>query len=270
MGTPIAQADCTKQAADPASAQRALAEAAPGDRVCLSGNVGRVEVRRSGTPTQPISVLGGGKVVTEGVTVEADNVLIDGVNADKPKAPGMLLRGNNITVQNSAIVSPREGDGDGIRFFGTNIRILHNLVRNTVGTKERHADALQTFATSEQYPASRDILIEANRFEDIANICLIAEGPNSEAGDGSGEGTTTNIVFRNNFCQNGAGQALLFDDVSNVTVQDNEIVGDVENGIILKNKSTGARVGGNKIAPHIESEIWVDDSSKSGYQGPRG
>ena len=40
---------------------------------------------------------------------------------------------------------------------------------------------MQTFATDDNHPASQNVLIDSNRCEDIDNICLIAEGPNSEA-----------------------------------------------------------------------------------------
>lgn len=245
-----------------------LAASVPGDRICLSGDTGRLEINRPGTPSQPIVILGGGKANTAGMNVEADNILVDGIIATRPQAPGFLLRGKNITVQNSSVISPQGGDGDGMRFFGSNIKILHNLVRNTVGRDERHADAIQTFATGESSPASQDILIEGNRFEDIANICLIAEGPNSEAGDGSGVGNSTNIAFRDNYCQSGAGQAVLIDDVTNVKLENNEIVGTHENAFELQNNSTGARVDGNKIAEGSASKVYVDDSSMNGYQGP--
>jgi hypothetical protein len=112
------------------------------------------------------------------------------------------------------------------------------------------------------------VRIEANRCERIDNICLIAEGPNSEAGDGSGEGRSTNFVFTNNYCDNGAGQALFVDDVSNVTVTNNQIVGAITKAFAFQNESTGATVRDNEINAGIGYEVGMDESSQDRYQGP--
>ncbi len=270
VGVPEAQTNCTKQATDSSSMQSALADPAAGDRICLSGDMGgkRLEIKKSGTPEQPIVVLGGGKTTTKGITIEASNIVVDGVAARQPDAPGISMTGTNITVQNSTSISPQGGDGDGFRFFGSNIKILHNLVRNTGGCGKCHADAIQTFATDDQHVASQDVLIDGNRFEDIANMCLIGEGPNSEAGDGSGNGQSTRFTFSNNYCDNRAGQATFVDDVTNVTIKGNQIVGKIDKAFSFQNNATGGKVSGNKLNPGIKYEVGMDGSSSDGYQGP--
>jgi hypothetical protein len=249
---------------------QALGGAVPGTRICMTGDMGaaRLVLARSGTPERPIVILGGGRTTTQGITIEADHVVVDGVIAREPRAPGISLKGTNITLKNSASLSPRGGDGDGIRFWGKDLQILHNTITDTRGTDERHADCMQTFATDNDHPASQNVLIDSNRCEKIDNICLIAEGPHSEAGDGSGEGRSRNFVFSNNFCDNGAGQALFLDDVANVQVVNNQIVGDVDKAFSFQNRATGAKVVGNKVASHIRYEVGIDASSDQGYQGP--
>jgi Right handed beta helix region len=271
MGQAEAQTGCTARAGDPDGMRRVVTSASPGDRICLTGDMGstRLNVERSGTADRPITILGGGNATTAGITVEANHIVIDGVIAREPRAPGMSLKGNNLTIKNSASLSPREGDGDGIRFWGNDIKILHNTIRDTRGTDERHADCMQTYATDEDHPASQNVLIDSNRCEMIDNICMIAEGPDSEAGDGSGDGRSTNFVFSNNHCDNGAGQALFVDDVSNIQVINNNIVGKVNKAFAFQNKSTGVTVQGNRIAPGIRYEVAIDDSSRPGYQGPK-
>ena len=269
-GQPQARSNCTKEANNAVAMRQALDAAAPGDRICLDGDMGeaRLSINRSGQPNQPIVVLGGGATITRGITVEASHVLIDGVRAQDPEAPGIDLSGTSLTVQNSAVISPRGGDGDGIRFWGQDIKILRNLVSDTRGRVENHADAIQTYATDPEHPASQDVVIDGNRFERIDNICLIAEGPNSEAGDGSGEGQSSNFVFSNNYCDNGAGQAVFVDDVSKVSVTNNEITGGIDKAFAFQNGATGATVNGNKLNPAIGYEVGMDDSSTDGYQGP--
>jgi hypothetical protein len=269
-GAPEPQLGCTAEANDPEAMRRVLSAARPGSRICVRGDMGsaRLTLTRSGAADQPIVVLGGGRAVTGGVTVDADNVVVDGIIARDPEAPGMSLRGTNITVTNSVVASPRGGDGDGIRFWGRDIRIKHNTVTDTRGQDERHADCMQTFATDEQHPASQDVLIEANRCERIDNICLIAEGPNSEAGDGSGVGRSRRIVFRDNYCDNRAGQAVFVDDVSGVAVVGNRIVGPVSKAFAFQNGATGALVRDNELASEIDYEVGMDDSSEDGYHGP--
>ncbi|GAA5173009.1 hypothetical protein GCM10023321_73720 [Pseudonocardia eucalypti] len=270
VGAPTPQANCTKSASDAAGMAQAVGGATPGERICVTGNMGaeRLTVRSSGSPDRLITILGGGKATVAGITVEADNVIVDGFTVQQPSAPGASLTGTNVMLRNTAIRSPRGGDGDGIRFWGDQIRILHNTISDTVGQDQRHADCMQTFATDEQHPASTDVLIDGNRCEKIDNICLIAEGPASEAGDGSGQGKSRHIVFSNNFCENRAGQALFVDDVSDMQVVGNEIVGGVDKAFAFQNGSTGAKVSGNRLAQGIDYEVGMDDSSRQGYQGP--
>lgn len=270
MGQAEPLTNCTADVRDPGALESAMNSAGPGDRICITGDMRgeRVKLERSGTKDRPIVILGGGQAITKGVTIEADHVVVDGIVAQQPEAPGISLKGTNITLKNSASLSPRKGDGDGIRFWGTDLKILHNTIRDTRGTDERHADCMQTFATDDDHPASQNVLIDSNRCEDIDNICLIAEGPNSEAGDGSGEGRSTRIVFSNNYCDNGAGQAVFLDDVTNAQVINNDIVGKVNKAFSFQNDSTGAKVSGNRIAPSIKYEVGIDESSEDGYDGP--
>jgi hypothetical protein len=269
-GVPQAQLNCTKQASDGAAMARVLAAAAAGDRICLSGDMAgaRLTVTNSGTPDRPIVVLGGGRTITGGITVEADNVAVDGVASEQPEAPGISLSGHNLAVTNSTVHQPKGGDGDGIRFWGTHLTIAHNTITDTRGQNKRHADCMQTFATDSDYPASQDIKIDSNRCERIDNICLIAEGPHSEAGDGSGEGRSTRFEFINNYCDNRAGQAVFLDDISDAVITGNQIVGHLDKAFGLQNEATGAVVRDNRINPLIGYEVGIDDSSEDGYSGP--
>jgi hypothetical protein len=265
-----AAANCTQQVSGSAGLQQALGSVGPGDTVCLAGDLGnvRLTVDRGGSADSPIIIRGDGRTVTKGISVEADNVIVDGFVAQEPEAPGVALKGGNITLRNTTINSPRQGDGDGIRFWGSNIKIVHNTITDTSNATGAHADCMQTYATDEDNPASQDILIDSNRCEKIDNNCLIAEGPNSSAGDGSGEGETRNITFSNNFCDNRASQAVLADDVRNMTITNNEIVGDINHAFAFQNESTNGVVSGNRVSS-VKYEVGMDDSSENSYNGPR-
>jgi len=262
---PVAVA-CTKRA-DGANLQATLDTAMPGDRVCATGNSpSRLRITRSGSPTAPILVLGDGAATVKGLEVKADNVVIAGLNLTGAVAPGAELIGTAITLVNNTITAPRGGDGDGIRFFGNNLRILHNTVSDVKNLQGAHADCMQTFATNS--PPSQHVLIDSNRCEKIDNQCLIAEGPNSSAGDGSGTGRSSDIVFTHNVCDSQASQAVMIDDVQNVSVTHNNIVGGNEKAFAFDNKSTGAKVSGNILGLHIGFEVGMDNTSKLGYLGP--
>ena len=278
VGKPDALANCTATATDAGSARTALEAAQPGSRICLQGDLGNEElqVRRSGTADQPITILGGGTATTGQINVKADHVVVDGVHLSKPRSPGFQLVGNDITVRANVIDSPqvvkKNDDGDGIRFFGDDIKIVGNLVRNVKnlnGQDGNHADAIQTFATSDEFGPSQRVLIDNNRFENVDNMCLIAEGPDSEAGDGTGEGSSSKFTVTNNYCDNGAGQAFFFDDISDVTLTGNTVVGKIDKAFSLQNNSTNATIRDNTIGPKVGFQVGMDDSSEEGYNGPK-
>ncbi|HWN33338.1 MAG TPA: right-handed parallel beta-helix repeat-containing protein [Pseudonocardia sp.] len=265
-----APAGCGTTVHDGDTMKQALAAAQPGSTICVLGDLGdaRLSIKTSGTAQAPIHVVGDGKTVVKGITVAANFIDVNGINAINPHAPGISLAGNNITLENSTSISPHGDDGDGIRFWGSNIVIRHNTIQHTSNAHKAHADCMQTFATDQDSPASQHILIDSNRCEDISNTCLIMEGPNSEAGDGSGVGASSDVTYVNNYCQNHADEALQIDDVQNLTVTNNEIAGEINHAFALQNLATGAKVNGNKLNPAIRYEVGMDDSSKPGYQGP--
>jgi hypothetical protein len=246
----------------------AVAKAKAGDRICVRGKVARrMTIERSGEPGKPIQVLGTGDTSVGGIRIKANHVVVDGFLVPDASAPGILMQGEGITVRNNVVQRPTGDDHDGLRFFGSDLRILHNTISDVRNKAGAHADCMQTYATNT--PPSKDVLIHSNRCEKIDNQCLIAEGPNSRAGDGSGKGRSSNITFTHNYCESGASQAVMIDNVQDVTVTFNEILGKNDKAFAFDNKSTGAKVGENRVAKGIPYEVGMDDSSKSGYRGPK-
>ncbi|MFD2414788.1 hypothetical protein [Amycolatopsis pigmentata] len=227
-----------------------------------------MEITKGGTADRPLIYAGHGQQVA-GIDVHADNVVVDDYTMNRPAAPGIEIHGNNVTVENSTVTAPQGGDGDGLRFFGNDIRILRNTITDTDNSTGAHADCMQTFATDDEDVASQHILIDGNRCERIDNMCLMAEGPNSEAGDGSGRGVSRDWTFRDNYCQTRqASQTVMIDDVQYVTLSGNTWAAGPDHAIGLQNHSTNAHVMNNKLDPSIRCEVGIDDSSRKGYQGP--
>ncbi|MBL1101418.1 right-handed parallel beta-helix repeat-containing protein [Streptomyces sp. 205] len=253
--------DCTRHLATPHEANSAR----PGDVVCFDGDISgdRLVITKGGTPREPVTYSGRGAAV-HGITIEADNVVVEGYRTDRPEAPGIELTGDHITVRNNTVTGPRGGDGDGIRFFGNDLKIVSNTVSRT-DNRNGHADCMQTFASDS--PPSRHVLIEGNRCRRVDNMCLMAEGPNDE--DGDGKGSTSDITVRNNYCETlTASQALMFEDVRNATIEGNTFAAPTHHAIGLAHGSTGAHVGGNELDPGIGYEVGIDASSMAGYEGP--
>ena len=243
--------------------------AKPGDTVCFTGGTlagTRLNVTTSGTASSPITITGEGDTPVKGIRVNASNVAVQGFNVVGAAAPGVQLKGNNLTLQSTTIDHPTGGDFDGIRFFGDDIKILHNRIVNITNTRGAHADCMQTFATTT--PTSHNVLISGNRCENIDNQCLIAQGPHSRAGDGSGKGESSGLTFTNNYCDAHASQAVHIDDFQDVTMTNNDIQGRVRKAFNFINKSTGASVGCNTLGSGVGTEVIIDRSSRSGYQGP--
>lgn len=258
---PITTPKCTITATRTSQVNTANA----GDTVCFSGDNlagSRLLITTSGTPEAPIVVTGDGGTVVKGIRVNADNVIVQGFNVLDASAPGVQLKGNNLTLQDTYIDHPTGGDYDGIRYFGDGIKILHNRVTNITNTGGAHADCMQTFATTT--PTSHSVLISGNRCEKIDNQCLIAQGPNSKAGNGSRRGESSGLTFTNNYCDAHASQAVQIDDTQNVTITNNDIQGKVSKAFNIVNDSTGANVGCNTIGTGVRTAMIMDTSSRSG------
>lgn len=267
-GTPVRTA-CTVQAASAAAVTRALAAAAPGARICVTGDLAgtRLRITRSGSAQAPIAVIGTGRTVVKGITVQASYVVVDGFQVLNAQAPGIEITGNNITVRNNTVVHPTGGDFDGLRFFGNNLAIVHNTISNITNTGGAHADCMQTFTNGE--PSSEHVLIDGNRCEHIDNQCLMAEGPGDVGDGGGGDGTSADWTWSNNVCQFGASQGVMIEAVQNVTIRNNLFAGQGDKAIGLDIGSTGATILANLVQGGIDHEVGMDETSKQGYQGPQ-
>jgi parallel beta-helix repeat protein len=124
--------NCARSLTDPSSAQDALTNAKPGDRICVFGQYVQgadLQLTASGTPTQPIVLTSDGSTFAS-VNISADNVVVEGINT--AGGQGIKATGTNITIRNDDV---RDASDDGIRCLGcTNFTVENNLVKGADGT----------------------------------------------------------------------------------------------------------------------------------------
>ncbi|WP_445183376.1 hypothetical protein ACTXG6_33405 [Pseudonocardia sp. Cha107L01] len=264
-----APSGCTATGTDPASAKQALDKAAPGDKVCITGDLSnwRMKVNYSGTEQAPVQVVGDGHTRVNGIDVEAGNVIVDGFTVLNAKSPEVAIAGNNVTLRNTVARNPTSPGSDNVTFSGDNIKILHNTLGHISGNGTPQANCIDAFTSQRtgQRP-SHHVQIDNNRCENAAYSCLRALGPRSPGGVG-GQDQTTDFSFTNNYCQTRGQAAVVFDDVQNATITNN-VVAQINHAWSLQNNATGAKISGNTIAPGTGYEVGIDDSSQPGYQGP--
>jgi len=244
---------------------------APGDAVCFPGGEldQELEITTSGTADAPVYYRGNGTVVP-GIRVKADNVVVEGFVSKGAKSTGIVANGENVTVRDNEITQVEyDGDDvDAIRFFGDGAQILNNRVYDLEANdvEDSHVDCIQTFAV--ELPGSSNVVIQGNRCEGIRAQCLMAEGPNDEGG--SGEGVSRNWLFDGNYCDAHAdAQSVALEDIQDVTISNNEMVGEGNKAFALGMNSTGVVVRDNRIGPDYGREVGFDDpSAAQGYQGP--
>jgi hypothetical protein len=243
----------------------------PGDVICYTDDLDEpLEITVGGTEDDPIVYSGDGTTTVPGIRVNADHVVVQGFVSDGAESTGIVGSGKNVTIQDNKItqVSHTDDDVDGIRFFGDGARVLHNHVYDLEANdvEDSHVDCMQTFATSG--PGSSDVVIQGNRCEDIRAQCLMAEGPDDEGG--SGEGVSRRWLFDGNYCDaNARAQSVALEDIQDVTISNNEMVGRGNKAFALGKNSTGIVVRDNTIGPGYGREVGFDHpSAEDGYQGP--
>ena len=117
--------------------------------ICISGKLAhRLQITVGGSPEAPIVFAGDGDTEVPGITVEADNVVVEGFVSDGANSNGIWSSGSGVTIQDNTITHVRwtGDDMDGIGFFGDGSRILRNTVTDLEGTDigDAHPDCIQT------------------------------------------------------------------------------------------------------------------------------
>lgn len=241
VGPQVAPAALATAGSGARGARKVTADCAKETCVTAGGplNIGKGQ---GGTEGAPRYYSGNGTPVGA-ISIRADHVVVRGFTVSHPNDTGITIEGNDVTVQDNTVDGPDGHDGDTLRFFGNNINILHNTLKNTnnMGGK-RHADCMQTFVTSTN--PSHTVHIDSNICQNISNICLMAEGAGSKSG-GQGKPPSYDWWFTNNYCQFGASQGLQLESISNVFVTGNTFSGRSDKAVSCVQAT--ATVSGNSV-----------------------
>jgi hypothetical protein len=182
---------------------------------------------------------------------------------------GILVQGERIDVLHNSVsgsVRREASDADGIRFFGTDIRIIENTVFDIKddgypeGT-EPHTDCFQTFDNSR--PPTVNVLIAGNVCRNVDAQCLIATA--EESGNTEEIGRSHGIEFTGNECEVEGSQAVLIRWLPDVVVRENSFDGpDLENAAVFADGSTGAEFFDNTVKDGVRP-FDLDDGSREGF-----
>ncbi len=225
-------------------------------------------------------VLSGRDLVVRGNEVRG--AALDGINCEDPCADvviadntvvgadgsGILVEGERITVRDNTVsgsVRRESGDADGIRFFGTDVRILDNTVTDITdegyGADPPHTDCFQTYDNSR--PPTVGAVVSGNVCRDVDHQCLIATA--EEAGTSGQLGRSRGIEFTGNVCDVGGSQAVLVQWIPDVVVRSNTLTGpDLDRAAIFLDGSTGAEFFDNDV-PDAVAPYQLDEASEEGF-----
>jgi hypothetical protein len=178
---------------------------------------------------------------------------------------GIRVEGDDIIVRGNTIsgsLKVEATDADGIRFFGTDITIVDNEVRDidakgyAPGT-EPHTDCFQTFDSDS--PTTFRVYIFNNLCENVDSQCLIASGT-ERYNSGVPSGIAA-IEFVGNTCDVGGAQAVYLESYPQVVVRGNTISGpNLYRGVYAAFGSTDVRVTDNVLTVPVPAAETDADS----------
>lgn len=228
-----------------------------------------------------LTLQGAGHVVRDNVLRGAalDGILcepctdavIERNTVDGTDGTGIRVQGDRITVRDNTVtgsVKKAATDADGIRFFGTALRITGNTVRDIKEyypelSKDDwpHPDCFQTF--DDDSPTTYDVVISGNTCTNVDAQCLI--GTADERGNAGVPAGVRSIIFQGNRCDVEGSQAVYLEKYGNVEVRDNELLGDfLYAGVKAIDDSRDVAVIDNRVRVGVPP-VEVDDSSMSGF-----
>lgn len=182
---------------------------------------------------------------------------------------GILLNGQRGAIRRNDVsgsVLRTATDADGIRFFGTDLRIEDNNVHDISQKgyppgQEPHTDCFQTFDSDS--PTTYGVVLRNNKCVNVDAQCLIASGTERHnAGVPAGE---VAIQFLDNYCQSGADQAVYLEGYPNVVVRGNTFSSMYTAAVLAVQGAVDVAVQDNTLVGNFEPYD-VDSQSQSGFQ----
>lgn len=192
------------------------------------------------------------------IVVQASNVTVENFVVSEGAQTGILSVGANNVIQDNDISAIHYGtdDLDAMRFFGNNVRILHNRIHNLASgpIKDAHPDCVQSWA-SKSTGTSSDVEIGWNTCNpgdtQGHGQCIMAEGPGSTDGGGGATGTSARWNIHDNVCTTSANQSISLRDIDDVTVVGNTFSGANAKAVQIVDGSTGVTFSGNVLGPNV-------------------
>jgi hypothetical protein len=195
------------------------------------------------------------------------DVLIASNTVVRADGSAIIVEGQRITVQDNVIsgsVRRQADDADGIRFFGTGIRLLHNTITDI--TDDGYADAPPHTDCFQTYDNGRiptvGAVISDNVCRNVDAQCLIATA--QESGRAGEIGRSTGIRFTGNDCDVEGAQAVLVEWFPGVVVRGNTFEGRNSRAAYFLDGSTGGEFTANTVPPRVRA-VQVDHSSEPGF-----
>ncbi|HEU0088367.1 MAG TPA: right-handed parallel beta-helix repeat-containing protein [Pseudonocardiaceae bacterium] len=203
------------------------------------------------------------------VCVECVGGTIESNTVWRADGTGIVIDGERSLVRDNTVresVMREQRDADGVRFFGTGLRLIGNTIRDikTTDYPERqapHTDCFQTYDTRDSRP-TYDVVIVDNVCENVDVQCLIAtsnETRSTEVPTG-----VTSILFEHNICSVNGSQGILLESFPNVVVRDNTFSGPRYRAVLLARGSVNGTVVDNTVLGNIPP-FEIDDESRPGF-----
>lgn len=203
------------------------------------------------------------------VCTECFDAVVESNTVWRADGTGIVIEGEHSLVRDNTVSESvmREGrDADGIRFFGTGLRLIGNTIRDITTTdypegRAPHTDCFQTYDTRDSRP-TYDVVIAGNRCENVDVQCLIATSDETRTTE-IPPGVTT-ILFERNTCVVNGSQGVLLEYFPNVVVSENMFSGPRYRAILLSRESVNGTVVGNTVLGDIPA-FEIDDESRPGF-----
>jgi hypothetical protein len=202
------------------------------------------------------------------VCANCTEALLESNTVWRADGTGIVIDGERSEVRNNTVsesVTRARGDADGIRFFGTDLRLTGNTIRDISATgypeeEAPHTDCFQTFESDSR--PTYHVLIAGNLCENVDVQCLIATGTDGRSSRSPGMAPA--ITFVGNTCAVHGAQAVLLEKFPNVVVRDNVFSGPEYRAVFLFRGSVDCTVADNTIRGDI-APYEIDEASSSGF-----